>query len=507
MVPLDYGIGLYNGLQKISAGGKQNEFMQLVFARDEKVYVPVDKIHLVQKYVNADGTTPKLSKLGERAWKKTRSKVAKTVENIAEELADIYAERKARKGFAFAADDLEMQKFELRFEFEETRDQLDVISSVKADMEKKMPMDRLVCGDVGFGKTEIAMRAAFKAVQQEKQVAILVPTTILAQQHFETFSRRFEDTPFIIEAISRFRTAAEQKKIIKRLHEGKIDVLIGTHRMLSTEVKFRELGLLVVDEEHRFGVRHKEKIKRFRASVDVLTLSATPIPRTLHMSLMGIRDLSLVNTPPADRRAVRTRLLPANDYIIQEAVSREIRRGGQVYIVHNRIDTIYEYGRYLDSILPNVRIVIGHGQMREEKLEKVMMEFIEGEFDVLLSTTIIESGLDITNANTIIINNAHTFGLSQLYQLRGRVGRSNVQAYAYLLVPPDLILSGVANERLNVLQDLNDLGAGFKVASRDLEIRGAGNLLGSEQSGQIASVGLELYTQMVDRSRQKAATI
>ena len=280
-------------------------------------------------------------------------------------------------------------------------------------------------------------------------------------------------------------------------------MLIGTHRMLSTEVKFRELGLLVVDEEHRFGVRHKEKIKRFRASVDVLTLSATPIPRTLHMSLMGIRDLSLVNTPPADRRAVRTRLLPANDYIIQEAVSREIRRGGQVYIVHNRIDTIYEYGRYLDSILPNVRIVIGHGQMREEKLEKVMMEFIEGEFDVLLSTTIIESGLDITNANTIIINNAHTFGLSQLYQLRGRVGRSNVQAYAYLLVPPDLILSGVANERLNVLQDLNDLGAGFKVASRDLEIRGAGNLLGSEQSGQIASVGLELYTQMVDRAVKK----
>ena len=503
VVHLDYGIGRYQGLQQISTSGNQNEFMQLVFARDEKVYVPVENIHLVQKYVNADGTTPKLSKLGEKAWKKTRSKVAKTVENIAEELADIYAERKARKGFAFATDDLEMQKFELRFEFEETRDQLDVISSVKADMEKEMPMDRLVCGDVGFGKTEIAMRAAFKAVQQEKQVAVLVPTTILAQQHFETFCRRFEDTPFIIEVISRFRTAAEQKKIIKRLQEGKIDVLIGTHRMLSTDVKFKELGLLVVDEEQRFGVRHKEKIKRFRASVDVLTLSATPIPRTLHMSLMGIRDLSLVNTPPADRRAVRTRLLPANDYIIQEAVSREIRRGGQVYIVHNRIDTIYEYGRYLDSILPNVKIVIGHGQMREEKLEKVMMEFIEGEFDVLLSTTIIESGLDITNANTIIINNAHIFGLSQLYQLRGRVGRSNVQAYAYLLVPPDLILSGIANERLNVLQDLNDLGAGFKVASRDLEIRGAGNLLGSEQSGQIASVGLELYTQMVDRAVKK----
>ena len=500
VVHLDYGIGHYNGLQKISAGGNKKEFMKLVFGCDEKVYVPIENIHLVQKYVNAGGTTPQLSKLGEKAWKKTRSKVAKTVENIAEELADIYAERKARKGFAFAADGKEMQKFELRFKFEETPDQLDVISSVKADMEKEMPMDRLVCGDVGFGKTEIAMRAAFKAVQQEKQVAFLVPTTILAQQHYETFCRRFEETPFIIDVISRFRTTKEQKGITKRLQEGKIDVLIGTHRMLSTDINFKELGLLVVDEEQRFGVKHKEKIKRFRASVDVLTLSATPIPRTLHMSLMGIRDLSLVNTPPADRRAVRTRLLPANDYIIQEAVSREIRRGGQVYIVHNRIDTIYKYERYLTSILPNVKIVTGHGQMKEEKLEKVMMEFIDGEFDVLLSTTIIESGLDITNANTIIINNAHIFGLSQLYQLRGRVGRSNVQAYAYLLVPQDLILSGVANERLNVLKDLNDLGAGFKVASRDLEIRGAGNLLGSEQSGQIASVGLELYTQMVNKA-------
>ena len=503
VVHLDYGIGCYQGLQKISAGGSQNEFMRLVYARDEKVYVPVDKFHLVQKYVNADGITPKLSKLGEKAWKKTRSKVAKTVEDIAEELADIYAERKARKGFAFDPDDLEMQQFELRFAFEETRDQLDVISSVKEDMERETPMDRLVCGDVGFGKTEIAMRAAFKAVQQEKQGAILVPTTILAQQHFETFSRRFEDTPFIIEVISRFRTVAEQNKIIKRMHEGKIDVIIGTHRLLSTDVKFKDLGLLVVDEEQRFGVKHKEKIKRFRAAVDILTLSATPIPRTLHMSLMGIRDLSLVNTPPADRRAVRTRLLPANDYIIQEAVSREIRRGGQVYIVHNRIESIYEYGRYLEMILPNVRIVIGHGQMREERLEKVMFEFVEGNFDVLLSTTIIESGLDIPKANTIIINNAHYFGLSQLYQLRGRVGRSNVQAYAYLLVPSDLILSGVAHERLNVLQELNDLGAGFKVASRDLEIRGAGNLLGSEQSGQIASVGLELYTQMVDKAVKK----
>ena len=503
VVHLDYGIGSYHGLHKISAGGSNNEFMLLIYAREEKVYVPVGKFHLVQKYISADGNSPKLSKLGEKSWKKTRKKVARAVEDIAVELAEIYAERKARKGFAFSADDAEMQKFELRFEFEETPDQLEVISSVKADMESEMPMDRLICGDVGFGKTEIAMRGAFKAVQQEKQVAILVPTTILAQQHFQTFSQRFEDTPFIIEVISRFRTDIEQNNILKRLHEGKIDIIIGTHRLLSTDVKFRDLGLLVVDEEQRFGVKHKEKIKRFRANVDVLTLSATPIPRTLHMSLMGLRDLSLVNTPPADRRAVRTRLLPVNDYIIQEAVSREVRRGGQIFVVHNRVETIYEYGNYLKSILPNIRIAIGHGQMREKQLEKVMLDFIEGRIDVLLSTTIIESGLDIPKANTIIIDNAQNFGLSQLYQLRGRVGRSNVQAYAYLLVPAEKILSGVAHERLQVLQGLNDLGAGFKVASRDLEIRGAGNLLGSEQSGQIASVGLELYSQMVDRAVKK----
>ncbi len=410
VVHLDYGIGRYHGLQKITAGGSNNEFMLLIYAREEKVYVPVGKFHLVQKYVNADGTAPKLSKLGEKAWKKTRTKVARAVDDIAEELAQIYAERKARKGFAFAPDDHEMREFELRFPFEETPDQEEVIRSVKEDMETKLPMDRLVCGDVGFGKTEIAMRGAFKAAQQEKQVAILVPTTILAQQHYETFVKRFEDTPFIIEVISRFKTDAEQKNILKRLLEGKIDIIIGTHRLLSTDVKFIDLGLLVVDEEQRFGVKHKEKIKRFRAAVDVLTLSATPIPRTLHMSLMGIRDLSLVNTPPADRRAIRTRLLPVNDYIIQEAVSREIRRGGQVFVVHNRVETIYEYGRYLESILPNIRIAIAHGQMREQNLEKVMLDYIEGRFDVLLSTTIIESGLDIPRANTIIINNAQNFG-------------------------------------------------------------------------------------------------
>ena len=503
VVHLDYGIGRYHGLQKIFVAGLQNEFMQLSYARDEKVYVPVAKFHLVQKYVNADGTSPKLSKLGEKAWKKTHSKVARAVDDIAEELAQIYAERKAQKGFVFAPDDQEMREFELRFPFEETPDQQEAIRLVKKDMETNLPMDRLVCGDVGFGKTEIAMRGAFKAAQQEKQVAILVPTTILAQQHYETFKKRFEDTPFFIEVISRFRNNAEQNNILKRLQNGEIDIIIGTHRLLSKDVKFKDLGLLVVDEEQRFGVKHKEKIKSFRASVDVLTLSATPIPRTLHMSLMGIRDLSLVNTPPADRMAIRTRLLPANDYIIQEAVSREIRRGGQVFVVHNRVETIFEYGLYLEKILPNIRITVAHGQMREQQLEKVMLDYIEGNFDLLLSTTIIESGLDIPRANTIIIENAQNFGLSQLYQLRGRVGRSDVQAYAYLLVPAEKILSGIAHERMRVLQDLNDLGAGFKVASRDLEIRGAGNLLGSEQSGQIASVGLELYTQMVNRAVKK----
>jgi len=503
VVHLDYGIGIYKGLETIVAGGSQNEFMQIIYAREERVFVPIGKIHLVQKYVNADSSKPKLSKLGEKSWKKTRKKVATSVENIAQELADIYAKRKFRKGFAFQPDNAEMQKFELSFKFEETLDQLAAINSVKQDMESEIPMDRLVCGDVGFGKTEIAMRASFKAVEQEKQVAILVPTTILAQQHFVTFKKRFEETPFIIEVISRFRTIAEQKNILKRIRNGNIDIIIGTHRLLSKDVKFIDLGLLVVDEEQRFGVIHKEKIKSFRTNLDVLTLSATPIPRTLHMSMMGIRDLSIVNTPPADRIAIRTRLLPVNDYIIQEAVNREIRRGGQVFIVHNRVDSIYEYGEFLKSILPNVRISLVHGQMREQQLEKVMLDFIEGLSDVLLSSTIIESGLDIPKANTIIINNAQNFGLSQLYQLRGRVGRSNLQAYAYLLIPPEKILSGIANERLKVLQELNDLGAGFRVASKDLEIRGAGNLLGSEQSGQIASIGLELYTQMVNNSVKK----
>ncbi len=500
VVHLDHGIGRYRGLQKIDAGGQSHEFMLITFARDEKVYVPIGKFHLVQKYVNPDGGPAKLNKLGDKVWKKTRARVAKAVEDIAEELAEIYAKRKARRGIVYAPDDHDMKEFELGFPFEETPDQLQAIELVKKDMEAETPMDRLICGDVGFGKTEIAMRAAFKAASQGKQVVVLVPTTILAQQHYTSFQKRFADSPFLIDVLSRFRSTAEQKETLKKLQDKRLDILIGTHRLLSKDVKFADLGLLIVDEEQRFGVKHKERIKQFRAEVDVLTLSATPIPRTLHMSLMGIRDLTIINTPPADRMAIRTRLVQANDYIIQEAVGREIRRGGQVFIVHNRVESIYEYGNYLQRILPEVRVVVGHGQMGEHQLEQVMMDFIEGRADVLLATTIIESGLDIPRANTIIVNNADHFGLAQLYQLRGRVGRSNVQAYAYLLVSPEKILNSVARERLQVLQDLNDLGAGFKVASRDLEIRGAGNLLGSEQSGQIASVGLELYTQMVERA-------
>ncbi len=503
IVHLDYGIGQYQGLEKLNISGQNSDFMVLTYARNEKVYVPVDKFHLIQKYINADGILPRLNKLGEKSWKKAKSKVAKAVEDMSGELVEIYAQRKSKKGFKYSADDHMMREFELAFPFEETDDQLTVIKEVKADMESQMPMDRLVCGDVGFGKTEIAIRAAFKTVGDSKQVCMLVPTTILAQQHFLSFNSRMEGMPVTIDVISRFRSAMEQKQILKRLAAGEIDILIGTHRMLSADVKFKDLGLMIVDEEQRFGVRHKEKIKKFRANIDILTLSATPIPRTLYMSMMGIRDLSLIVSPPPDRLAVRTRFLKSSDHIIQEAVSREIRRNGQVFVVHNRVESIYQYASYLKKIMPDMKIAIAHGQLGERELEKIMMGFIEGEYDVLVSTTIIESGLDIPRANTIILNNAHQFGLSQLYQLRGRVGRSNLQAYAYLLVPPEKILTNIVEERLNILQELNDLGAGFKIASRDLELRGAGNLLGSQQSGHIASVGMELYTQMIETAVKK----
>ncbi|MBF0237971.1 MAG: transcription-repair coupling factor [SAR324 cluster bacterium] len=503
VVHWEYGIGRYEGLKKITAGGVDENFMVIVYAQSGKVYVPVSKFHLIQKYINADGSRPSLNKLGDKAWKKARSNATKAAEDIAHELIEIYATRKARQGFAFSRDDHLMQEFDLSFPFEETPDQESAIESVKQDMESTTPMDRLICGDVGFGKTEVAIRAAVKAANDGKQVAILVPTTILAQQHFSSFSKRLESMPFTVDVLSRFRSPSEQKQTLKQLSEGKVDILIGTHRLLSEDVKFKDLGLLVIDEEQRFGVKHKEKIKRFRSQIDILTLSATPIPRTLHMSMMGIRDLSVITTPPVDRLAVRTRFLKTSDHIIQDAISRELRRNGQVFIVHNRVETIYEYTTYLRSILPNVRMAVAHGQMGERQLEQVMLDFMSGQYDVLVTTTIIESGLDIPRANTILINNADHFGLAQLYQLRGRVGRSNIQAYAYLLVPTDKVLNNVAQERLKILQELNDLGAGFKVASRDLELRGAGDVLGSSQSGHITNVGLELFTQTIDQAVRK----
>lgn len=500
VVHVEYGIGRYEGLKRISAGEAEGEFLVLVYSGGDKVYVPVARLNQVQKYTGIDGGGPGLNKLGDGAWAKTKAKTTKVVEEMAEDLVRVQAERKTRKGTAFTDGGGLMTEFEEAFPFQETEDQERAIEEVLADMAEEKPMDRLVCGDVGFGKTEIAMRAAFLAALESKQVLILVPTTILAQQHFETFVKRFEGFPVEIEMLSRFRSPSQQKKIVEDFSQGQVDILIGTHRLLSKDILPKDLGLLVIDEEQRFGVTAKEKIKRLRTQVDVVTLSATPIPRTLHMSLMGVRDLSIINTPPMDRMAVRTRLVKAGDYILREAIEREVRRGGQVFLVHNRVEDIFAYGNYIQGLLPRVKIGVAHGQMGEKQLEEVMMAFVKGELDLLLSTTIIESGLDIPRANTIIINNADRFGLAQLYQLRGRVGRSNVQAFAYLMVSGEKALTEVAQKRLQLLQEFNDLGSGFKIASQDLEIRGAGNLLGSQQSGNVNNVGLELFTQMVEEA-------
>ena len=503
VVHVEYGIGRYQGLTKISVGDKESDFLVIEYQEGDKVYVPVDKFHLVQKYVGGEVGQPKLNKLGSKSWLKTKSKVRSQVDDIAEDLVRIHAERQARKGVAFSPNSSEMIEFSMSFPYQETEDQERSISEVYKDMEDAKPMDRLVCGDVGFGKTEVAMRAAYKAVLDNYQVGILVPTTILAQQHYDSFRQRFENTAVRVEMLSRFRTPKQIKVALKDLVEGRVDIVIGTHRLLSKDVIFKNLGVLVIDEEQRFGVKHKERIKQLRSTVDNLTLSATPIPRTLHMSLIGIRDISVINTPPIDRRAIRTRLMRFSDYVIQEAVNREIRRNGQIYFVHNRVESIYQVGEYLQQIMPKVRIGVGHGQMSERELEQVMVDFVNHRYDLLLSTTIVESGLDIPNVNTIIVNNADRFGLSQLYQLRGRVGRSNVQAYSYLLIPKDKILTETAQKRLSILRELNQLGAGFKIASYDLELRGAGNVLGVQQSGHIAAVGFELYTAMVEEAVRK----
>lgn len=503
MVHLDFGLGVYRGLQHLEFDRIGEDFLLLEYAGGDKLYLPVDRINLVQRYVGAENIQPSLDKLGGVGWEKKKARAREAIEEMAEELLKIYAARQVHEGFAFSPPDELYREFEASFAFEETPDQMRAIDDVLADMQHSKPMDRLVCGDVGYGKTEVAMRGAFKSVMDGKQVAVLVPTTVLAQQHLETFRKRFAAYPVTIEMLSRFRTAKEQKATLARLKTGEVDIVIGTHRLLQKDVCFKDLGLIIVDEEHRFGVSHKEKLKQYRAVVDVLTLTATPIPRTLNMSLAGIRDLSIIDTPPGDRLAIKTFVARFSDELIREAVLRELRRGGQVFFVHNRVQSIGAMAEYLRSLVPEAKLAVGHGQMHEKELEEVMLGFMHGDFNLFLCTTIIESGLDIPAANTMIVNRADSFGLAQLYQLRGRVGRSNQRAYAYFLIPPEGSISQDARERLRIIQELTELGAGFRIATHDLEIRGAGDFLGSRQSGNIAAVGFELYSELLEEAVSK----
>ena len=493
-----HGVGLYQGLKRIKIEDVENDFLILEYQGGDKLYLPVQRINLIGKYHGVEGKKPEIDKLGSTKWEKTKGRVKQAVEEMAKGLLELYASRKIAEGFSFSKGERLFSEFEASFEYDETPDQASAIEDVIKDMEEPKPMDRLICGDVGYGKTEVAMRAAFKAVLDNKQVAVLVPTTVLAQQHYLTFKNRFAAYPVVVEVLSRFKSLKEQKDVIKRLASGEVDIIIGTHRLLQKDVAFKDLGLIVVDEEHRFGVGHKEKLKQMKKQVDVLTLTATPIPRTLHMSLAGIRDLSIINTPPEDRLAIKTVVTRFDNEIIKDAVRRELARGGQVFFVHNRVQSIMAMSDSLKRLVPEAKTAVAHGQMKEKELEKVMAEFINKKYDILLSTSIIESGLDIPSANTILINRADRFGLAEIYQLRGRVGRSSHRAYAYLLTPPELTLTGDAQKRLRVLQELSDLGAGFRLAAYDLEIRGAGELLGAKQSGQIAEVGFEMYTQLLE---------
>ncbi len=499
VVHVEHGIAQYQGLKEIVQDGLSVEFMILEFAEQAKLYVPLTRLDLIQKYRSTDsGPAPALNKLGSQQWAKTKQRVRKAMQDMAGELLRLYAQRRTVERTPFSKDNEFQREFEDAFDYSETDDQLAAIEAIKRDMESPTPMDRLLCGDVGYGKTEVAMRAAFKAVQDGKQVAVLTPTTVLSFQHFETFKRRFAQFPIHIEMISRFRTAKEQKEIVERVETGKVDILIGTHRLLSKDIKFQDLGLLIVDEEQRFGVRHKERLKQMRREIDVLSMSATPIPRTLHMSLVGLRDMSVIETPPKDRMAIQTVVAKFDEKLIRSAIELELERGGQVYFVHNRVESIYEIAARIQELAPAARVVVGHGQMGESELERVMLAFMRHEYDVLVATTIIENGLDIPLANTILINRADRHGLSELYQLRGRVGRSNRRAYAYLLIPQDTELTDIARRRLAALKEFSDLGAGFKIAALDLELRGAGNMLGGEQSGHIEAVGFELYTSMLE---------
>jgi transcription-repair coupling factor (superfamily II helicase) len=497
VVHLQHGIGRYGGVKTLVIAGFKRDFLTVEYAKGDSLFVPVEQLDLLQPYKGLEGREAKLSKMGGQDWTRTRSKVKKDAAELAEELLRLYAERESSVGHAYPPDTPWQREMEEAFPYEETSDQLRVIEEVKSDMERPRPMDRLVCGDVGYGKTEVAIRAAFKAVSEGRQVAVLVPTTVLAHQHFQTFSERLAAFPVRLALLSRFRSKAEVKAALEGLAEGNVDIVIGTHRLLSKDVKFNSLGLLIVDEEQRFGVKQKEKIKGLRKNVDILTLTATPIPRTLNMALVSIRDMSVIETPPEDRVPIKTYLFESHPDILRGAITRELQREGQVYLVHNRVDDIERLAADIRRMLPTVRVAVGHGQMGDEELEKVMMGFLEGEFDVLVCTTIIESGLDIPNANTIIINNAHHFGLAQLYQMRGRVGRSARQAYCYLLYPPSRALSDDALKRLETIRDFTHLGAGYQIALRDLEIRGAGDILGAEQSGSIAAVGFDLYCKML----------
>ncbi|HWN10644.1 MAG TPA: transcription-repair coupling factor [Pyrinomonadaceae bacterium] len=500
VVHVDHGIGRFGGLQTLDLGGRSGEFMLLSYLEDAKLYVPVERLDLVQRFSSAEGHQPTLDRLGGLGWQKTKARAKRAMRDMADELLRLYAERKLVGGYAFAADTPWQQEFEDGFEYVLTADQETAIEDVKHDMQEPTPMDRLLCGDVGYGKTEVAMRAAFKAVMEGKQAAVLTPTTVLAYQHYDTFRARFAPFPVKIELLSRFRSPKEQKEISKRVEAGDVDVVIGTHRLLSKDVKFKELGIVIVDEEQRFGVAHKERLKQLKKRVDVLTLSATPIPRTLNMSLSGLRDMSLIETPPRDRLAIQTQVVQFSENVIKSAIELELGRGGQVFLIHNRVETIETIAALVKRLVPQVRLAVGHGQMNEKEMESVMLDFIEHKYDVLVATTIIENGIDIPRANTIIINRADQYGLSQLYQLRGRVGRSNRRAYAYLLIPGEGELSPIAKRRLAAIREFSDLGAGFRIAALDLELRGAGNLLGGQQSGHMDSLGFDLYTQMLERT-------
>lgn len=498
VVHVNHGIGVYKGIKQIEVSGHKRDYLDIVYDKGDKLYVPVDQLDLVQKYIGSEGKSPKVNKLGGAEWQKAKSKVKKSINEIAEDLVKLYAVRAAVKGYKYSKDTEWQMQFEDEFPFQETPDQLSSIEEIKKDMESDKPMDRLLCGDVGYGKTEVALRAAFKAVMEGKQVAFLVPTTILAEQHYKNMIKRFSDFPIKIDMVSRFRTTKEQKSTLQSVKEGNVDILVGTHRLVSKDIVFKDLGLLIVDEEQRFGVAQKEKIKNLKKNVDVLTLSATPIPRTLHMSLTGVRDISVIETPPEERYPIQTYVVEQNDQLIRDAIMREIGRGGQVYFVYNRVEDIEKIANYIKNLVPESRVGVAHGQMTERQLEKEMLDFMTNEYNVLVCTTIIETGIDIQNVNTIIIYNADKMGLSQLYQLRGRVGRSNRIAYAYLLYTKDKVLTEVAEKRLKALKDFTELGSGFKIAMRDLEIRGAGNMMGSAQHGHMAAIGYDLYCRMLE---------